>query len=124
MLMCVCITCVQLRQPLVKQTPTEGDNMKAGGYPFVNRDQNPGTGCAAVRLLVSRVRDRPVVIFGDVACCVCRAFACIAFPFQNQNTGETLASLDPLSVTTKATIYDSAHVLEKAMLLEKVPYQP
>eukprot|EP00802_Teleaulax_amphioxeia_P015341 Tamp_15430.p1 GENE.Tamp_15430~~Tamp_15430.p1 ORF type:complete len:441 (+),score=97.24 Tamp_15430:33-1325(+) len=64
----------QLRQPLVKQTPTEGDNMKAGGYPFVNRDQNPG---------------------------------------------ETLASLDPLSVTTKATIYDSAHVLEKAMLLEK-----
>jgi len=63
-------------------------------------------------------------IFGDVACCVCRAFACIAFPFQNQNTGETLASLDPLSVTTKATIYDSAHVLEKAMLLEKVPYQP
>lgn len=64
-LMCVCITCVQLRQPLVKQTPTEGDNMKAGGYPFVNRDQNPGTGCAAVRLLVSRVRDRPVVRSGD-----------------------------------------------------------
>jgi hypothetical protein len=34
---------------------------------------------------------------------------------------EALANLDPLSVTTKATIYESAHILDKAMNLEKVP---
>lgn len=40
---------------------------------------------------------------------------------KTKTAGEALANLDPLSVTTKATIYESAHILDKAMNLEKVP---
>jgi hypothetical protein len=37
----VCVpACVQLRPPLVQQTPAKGDGVKPGGYPFADRDMN------------------------------------------------------------------------------------
>jgi hypothetical protein len=45
----------------------------------------------------------------------------VTYVRKNKTAGQALANLDPLSVTTKASIYESAHILDKAMNLEKVP---